>query len=148
MLLGLGLQLPVCAYYFAVYGINQVRFQVNAGLDFSAIVTTACGWILGHAGGRDSPVVQFGGGVMASLVQSTVTVPMEVVRQRQMVQTSGEGSYTVKFLVLVSWFSKKTRVGGILNSKNASHRLHVHYNHFVSFSVFLFLWQHKRTACS
>lgn len=44
-------------------------------------------------GGDTNPVVHFGGGVVATLVQSSVTVPVEVIRQRQMVQTSGAGSY-------------------------------------------------------
>lgn len=47
------------------------------------------------AGGPDNPLVQFGGGVLATVVQSLVMVPVEVIRQRQMIQTSGEGSYTV-----------------------------------------------------
>lgn len=33
--------------------------------------------------------------MLATLVQSSVMVPVEVVRQRQMIQTGGEGSYTV-----------------------------------------------------
>ena len=59
----------------------------------------ACGWLWDFIGGHDSPVVQFGGGILASLVQSTETVPVEVIRQRQMVQTTGEGTYTVKSLI-------------------------------------------------
>lgn len=47
------------------------------------------------AGGPENPLVQFGGGVLATVVQSTVMVPVEVIRQRQMIQTAGEGSYTV-----------------------------------------------------
>lgn len=47
------------------------------------------------AGGKDNPVTQFAGGVLATLVQSSVMVPTEVVRQRQQIQTTGEGSYTV-----------------------------------------------------
>jgi hypothetical protein len=43
-------------------------------------------------------VTQFGGGVLATLVQSSVMVPVEVIRQRQMIQTGGEGSYTVRTL--------------------------------------------------
>jgi hypothetical protein len=45
-------------------------------------------------------MVHFVGGLLATLVQSTVMVPVEVVRQRQMVQTSGEGSYTVVLSLL------------------------------------------------
>jgi hypothetical protein len=79
---------------------------------------------VGYAGGRDSPVVQFGGGVLASLVQSTVTVPVEVVRQRQMVQTAGEGSYTVK--LLSSRFLAANRVGGFESeAKEGKSRLHM-----------------------
>ena len=47
------------------------------------------------AGGTDNPVTQFAGGVLATLVQSTVMVPVEVIRQRQMIQTGGDGAYTV-----------------------------------------------------
>lgn len=45
-------------------------------------------------GGPDNPVTQFAGGVLATLVQSSVMVPTEVVRQRQQIQTKGEGAYT------------------------------------------------------
>lgn len=51
------------------------------------------------AGGPENPLVQFGGGVLATIVQSTVMVPVEVVRQRQMIQSAGEGSYTVSILI-------------------------------------------------
>ncbi|XP_024535125.1 mitochondrial substrate carrier family protein E-like [Selaginella moellendorffii] len=44
-------------------------------------------------GGQDNPVVQFGGGLAATLVQSLINVPVEIIRQRQMVQRAGEGSY-------------------------------------------------------
>ncbi|KAI5063556.1 hypothetical protein GOP47_0022103 [Adiantum capillus-veneris] len=44
-------------------------------------------------GGKENPVVHFCGGVIATLVQSSVTVPVEVIRQRQMVQRSGGDSY-------------------------------------------------------
>lgn len=47
------------------------------------------------AGGPDNPLTQFGGGVLATLVQSSLMVPVEVIRQRQMIQTGGEGAYTV-----------------------------------------------------
>ncbi|BBN16303.1 hypothetical protein MPTK1_7g05190 [Marchantia polymorpha subsp. ruderalis] len=46
-------------------------------------------------GGEENPLVHFCGGVIATLVQSSVMVPTEVIRQRQMVQTTGgEGAYT------------------------------------------------------
>ncbi len=45
-------------------------------------------------------MVHFVGGLLATLVQSTVMVPVEVIRQRQMVQTGGEGSYTVVLSLL------------------------------------------------
>lgn len=45
-------------------------------------------------GGPDNPLTQFGGGVLATLVQSSLMVPVEVIRQRQMIQTGGEGAYT------------------------------------------------------
>lgn len=48
------------------------------------------------AGGQERPVVQFGGGILASLGASIIDVPVEVIRQRQMVQTASEGSYTVR----------------------------------------------------
>eukprot|EP00246_Nothoceros_aenigmaticus_P014726 TRINITY_DN5795_c0_g2_i1.p1 TRINITY_DN5795_c0_g2~~TRINITY_DN5795_c0_g2_i1.p1 ORF type:complete len:309 (-),score=36.37 TRINITY_DN5795_c0_g2_i1:384-1310(-) len=45
-------------------------------------------------GGDQNPLVHFGGGLVATLVQSTIMVPSEIVRQRQMVQITGAGSYT------------------------------------------------------
>jgi len=57
-------------------------------------VTTVVAFV-STVGGESNPMVHFVGGLLATLVQSTVMVPVEVVRQRQMVQTSGEGSYTV-----------------------------------------------------
>lgn len=47
------------------------------------------------AGGEDSHVVQFLSGIIATFAQSIVAVPVEVIRQRQMVQTTCEGSYMV-----------------------------------------------------
>ena len=47
------------------------------------------------AGGQDSPLAHFGGGVISSLISSMVSVPIDIIRQRQMVQTSSEGSYKV-----------------------------------------------------
>lgn len=44
-------------------------------------------------GGENNPIVHFCGGVIATVVQSSVTVPIEVIRQRQMVQRSGANSY-------------------------------------------------------
>ena len=58
------------------------------------LVVTDC---TGRAGGDDNPLVHVGGGVIASLAGSVLGVPIEVIRQRQMVQTAGEGSYTVRF---------------------------------------------------
>ncbi|CAM6106937.1 unnamed protein product [Calypogeia fissa] len=45
-------------------------------------------------GGQDNPLTQFFGGAISTLVQSSVMVPTEVIRQRQMVQTAQEGAYT------------------------------------------------------
>ncbi|KAL2613289.1 hypothetical protein R1flu_024981 [Riccia fluitans] len=62
-------------------------------------------------GGEENPLVHFCGGVLATLVQSSVTVPTEIVRQRQMVQTSGgEGAYkgslhALKTIVRMEGFS-------------------------------------------
>ncbi|XP_024543461.1 mitochondrial substrate carrier family protein E-like [Selaginella moellendorffii] len=44
-------------------------------------------------GGQENPVVHFCGGLFATLVQSLVSVPLEVVRQRQMVHTAGQPAY-------------------------------------------------------
>jgi hypothetical protein len=60
------------------------------------------------AGGQDSPFVQFGGGILATSMSSIVSVPVEVIRQRQMVQTASEGSYMVRILALSSLDCWKT----------------------------------------
>ncbi|KAJ7564855.1 hypothetical protein O6H91_02G036600 [Diphasiastrum complanatum] len=44
-------------------------------------------------GGHDNPLVHFTGGLVATLFQSLINVPVEVIRQRQMVQTGGKGAY-------------------------------------------------------
>lgn len=44
-------------------------------------------------GDEDSAKVQFFGGIVATLGQSLLMVPLEVVRQRQQVQTGTEGAY-------------------------------------------------------
>jgi len=49
-----------------------------------------------YAGGQDNHMVQFGSGIIATFVQAIVAVPVEVIRQRQMVQTACEGSYMVR----------------------------------------------------
>ncbi|KAL3679750.1 hypothetical protein R1sor_022706 [Riccia sorocarpa] len=62
-------------------------------------------------GGEENPAVHFCGGLVATFFQSSVTVPTEIIRQRQMVQTAGEpGAYkgslhTVKTIVGVEGFS-------------------------------------------
>lgn len=48
-----------------------------------------------HAGSEESPVTQFAGGVVATVAQSLAMVPLEVVRQRQQVQTNTSGAYQV-----------------------------------------------------
>lgn len=49
-------------------------------------------------GGQDNHVVQFGSGIIATFAQSIVAVPVEVIRQRQMVQTACAGSYMSPWL--------------------------------------------------
>ena len=43
-------------------------------------------------GDPDSPAVQFAGGIVATLTQSIAMVPLEVVRQRQQVQTAADAA--------------------------------------------------------
>eukprot|EP00249_Psilotum_nudum_P029082 c39297_g1_i1 orf=326-1261(+) len=58
-------------------------------------------------GGENNSLVHFCGGLLATLVQSSVTVPVEVIRQRQMVQTSGTGAYKGSFHAATSIYRQE-----------------------------------------
>ncbi|KAG0558748.1 hypothetical protein KC19_10G051000 [Ceratodon purpureus] len=93
-------------------------------------------------GGHDSPVVQFAGGILASLVQSTVTVPVEVIRQRQMVQTAGEGSYTGSLHTARSIYQYEG-VGAFYRGFLLNQMVWVPFN-----AVYLPLWEASKRACA
>ena len=57
---------------------------------------------------QDNPFVQFGGGILDTCMSSIEFVPVEVIRQWQMVQTASEGSYMVRIPTLNSLDCWKT----------------------------------------
>jgi hypothetical protein len=92
-------------------------------------------------GGESNPMVHFVGGLLATLVQSTVMVPVEVIRQRQMVQTSGEGSYTGSLHVVRSIYQQEG-IGAMYRGFLLAQMVWGPYN-----AVYLPLWEATKRAC-
>ncbi|KAH6558844.1 hypothetical protein KP509_1Z042400 [Ceratopteris richardii] len=92
-------------------------------------------------GGENNPVVHFCGGVIATFVQSSVTVPVEVIRQRQMVQRSGGDSYKGS-LHAASRIYKMEGIGALYRGFGLAQMVWGPYN-----AVYLPLWEaSKQTA--
>lgn len=93
-------------------------------------------------GGHDNPVAQFSGGVLAALVQSTVTVPVEVMRQRQMVQTAGEGSYKGSLHTARSMYHQEG-IRAFYKGFLLNQMVWVPFN-----AVYLPLWEFSKRVCA
>lgn len=91
------------------FGCSANRLGVKAPVQLDLVIHCSALLVILFrcAGGQDSPVAQFGGGILATSVSSIVSVPVEVIRQRQMVQTACEGSYMVRSQPSILWVIEK-----------------------------------------
>lgn len=95
-------------------------------------------------GGADNPLVHFSGGVIATLVQSSVMVPLEVLRTRQMVQQStSHGAYTGSLHAATEIF-KHEGIGALYRGFGLAQFVWGPYN-----AMYLPLWERfKRVSVS
>eukprot|EP00897_Mesotaenium_endlicherianum_P007363 jgi/Mesen1/6655/ME000340S05817 len=94
-------------------------------------------------GGANNPAVHFAGGILATLVQSSVMVPLEVIRTRQMVQSkAAEGAYNG------SWQTARTLyvhegVGALYRGFLLAQLVWGPYN-----AMYLPLWEATKRGCT
>ncbi|KAG0622558.1 hypothetical protein M758_3G106800 [Ceratodon purpureus] len=116
---------------------------ILVGVSSTALYMTTYQTIKRHLpGGEDSPVVQFGGGMFATSVSSIVAVPVEVIRQRQMVQSACAGAYMGSIHTAKSIFQQEG-LRAFYRGYLLNQMLCVPFN-----AVFMPLWEASKRACA